>query len=112
VTVAAPAAGHDRQVAVTNRWQLERALVAVRATLVMAGSIVGATLTAIVEGAGGITPWQAVAVAAALAGSLGAAVVQYVRLGRLYGNYLKSLGFFAVVQRLPETAQWIRSRSS
>jgi hypothetical protein len=132
VTNAAPLRGHDRRVAMTKeqvvelatahvgrgedriervyRWQFERAVAALKATFVAAGSILGATLTAIVHGAPPVASWQTVVAAAALVGSVAIAACQDVRLGRLYGKYLESLHFFAVVQRGLEN-EWIRSRS-
>lgn len=133
VTVAAPVGGDDRVVAMTKeqvvelatarigrgedriervyRWQFERALAALKASFVAAGSILGATLTAVVHGVVPIASWRTVMVAAALIGSGAIAGCQYVRLGRLYGKYLESFRVFAVVQRgLGEP--WMRSRSS
>ena len=133
VTIAAPAGGDDRNVAMTKeqvvelatarighgedriervyRWQFECALAALKASFVAAGSILGATLTAIVHGAVPVASWRTVVVAAALVGSVAIAGCQYVRLGRMYGKYLESLRVFAVVQRSPDEP-WMRSRSS
>jgi hypothetical protein len=134
VTVAAAARGHDRRVAMTKeqvvelataqvgrgedriervyRWHFKRVLAATRAAFVAAGSILVATVTAIIHGAVADPSWRNLAVAAALASSVAIAGCQYARLGRLYGKYLESLRVFAVVQRTPEHEPWIRSRSS
>jgi hypothetical protein len=102
--------GEDR-IERVYRWQFERALAALKASFVVAGSILGVTLTAVVHGAVPVASWRTVVVAAALVGSVAIARCQYVRLGRLYGKYLESLRVFAVVQRgLGEP--WMRSRSS
>lgn len=103
--------GEDR-IERVYRWQFERALAAVRAEFVAAGSIVVATLTAIINGAVPVVSWQTLALATALTGSAAIAGCQYMRLGRLYGKYLESLHVFALVERAPETAQWTRSLSS
>jgi hypothetical protein len=89
------------------RWHFEQALALVRALFVVAGTLIGASLTAIIQRAGPLATWQALIAAAAFAGAAGAAVYQYARLGRLYGNYV-----FAVVQRVRETERWIHTRSS
>src|SRR5437588_13018792 len=57
--------GEDR-IERVYRWQFEQALAAVRATFVLAGSIIGATLTALIQRAGPVAPWQTLIVAAAL----------------------------------------------
>jgi len=103
--------GEDR-IERVYRWQFEQALAVVRATFVLAGSIIGATLTALVQRAGPVAPWQTLIVAAAFAGSVGTAVYQNARLSQLYGNYLESLRVLAVVQRMLETEEWTHSRFS
>jgi hypothetical protein len=66
-----------------------------------------AVVAAIFEGSARFGAWQIVVAAMALGASLGAVVFLYAKLGRLFGNYLESLGLFAVVQRPEETDRWI-----
>jgi predicted membrane protein len=84
-------------------WEVERILAGVRAALAVAGSIVGLILAAVFEEVGHAGLWQILAAVAALGGSFGAVIYHYVRLRRLYGNYLESLRRFAVVERAAET---------
>ena len=92
------------------QWKFERALTAMRAALVLAGSILGALLAALLGGSARLQAWQYLIAAGALAGSFGAAAYQYPHLGRLHGEYLESLRSFGVVERALDP--WIRSRSS
>jgi hypothetical protein len=91
-------------------WEVERILAAMRAALALAGTIVGLALAAVFEGPGRISPWQILVVVAAFGVAFGAIVFLYAKLGRLYGNYLKSLRLFALVQRPVEPDRWIPSR--
>jgi hypothetical protein len=112
VVLATAQVGHgEDRIERVYRWQFERAPAALKASFVAAGSILGATLTAIVHGGVPVASWRAVVVAAALVGSGAITGCQYVRLGRLYGKYLESLRVFAVVQPWPGEP-WMRSRSS
>jgi hypothetical protein len=88
-------------------WRVERMLAVVRAALTLAASILALVVAAVFEGAAPFGAWQVVVAGIALGVSLGAVVFLYAKLGRLFGNYLESLGFFAVVQRTQETDRWI-----
>jgi hypothetical protein len=134
VTVAAPAGGDDRGVAMTREqivelarvdvegsadridriygWRVERILTTMRATLVLTGSIVGAWLTAVFASGEQIGRWQNVIAVAGLAGSFVAVIYQRAQLERLSDGYLKSLHTLGLVQRDRGTDEWIRSRSS
>jgi hypothetical protein len=68
-------------------WQVERILTTMRATFVLAGSIIGA--------------WLAAAV-----------IYQRAQLERLLEDYLQSLRTLGLLQRERGTERWIRSRSS
>jgi hypothetical protein len=91
-------------------WEVERILTGLRAALAVAGTIVGLALAAIFEGLGRVGLWQILVVVAACGLAFGAVLFLYAKLGRLYGNYLKSLRLFALVQRPVETDPWIPSR--
>ena len=84
-------------------WEVERILAAVRAALAVAGSTFGLTLAAVLGEVGSVGPWQILLAMAALGASFGAVVYQAAKLRRLYGNYLKSVRLFTVVQRGVET---------
>jgi hypothetical protein len=84
-------------------WEVERILAAMRAALAVAGTIVGLALAAVFEGPGRVGSWQILVVVAAFGLAFGAFVFLYAKLGSLYGNYLKSLRLFALVQRRLET---------
>ena len=88
-------------------WRVERMLALVRAALALAASILALVVAAVFEEAARFGPWQIFVAATGLGASLGAIVFLYARLGRLFGNYLESLGLFAVVQRTEETDRWI-----
>jgi hypothetical protein len=92
-------------------WEVERILVGIRAALAVVAAVVGVLLTTLLQGTGRFGPWQILSAAASLGVSLGAVAFLYAKLGRLYGNYLKSLRHFAVVQRQEENDRWIPSRS-
>ena len=89
-------------------WRVERMLAMVWAALALAASILALIVATVFEGVVRFGTWQIVVAAMALGASLGAVVFLYARLGRLFGNYLESLGAFAVVQRTEETDRWIR----
>jgi hypothetical protein len=93
------------------QWEVERILAGVRAALGAAASIVAIALAAFFEEVGRVGPRQILITAAAFGVSFGAVAYQYAKLRRLYGNYLESLRFFAVVQRAVEIDGWIPSRS-
>jgi hypothetical protein len=88
-------------------WEVERLLTVARAALVLAGSILGLVVAALLETSAPVGPWQILVAATALGASLIAVVFLYARLGRLFGSYLESLRLFAVVQRAEETDRWI-----
>jgi len=94
------------------RWRVERDLTTLRATFVVAGSILGAWLAAVFTRADQAGTRQAVITVAGLACSFAAAAYQYARLGRLYDNYLKSLGLLRLVQRPGKRGEWTRSHFS
>lgn len=93
------------------RWRVERVLTTMRATFVVAGSILGAWLAAVFAKADRAGTPEAVITGAGLACSFAAAAYQYARLGRLYDNYLKSLRLLRVVQRPGKRDEWTRSHS-
>ena len=115
MTVAAPAAGDDRSMALTREqlvelaradvsadriervygWRVERMLAVVRAALALTASIIALVVAVVFEGA------------VRFGASLGTVVFLYAKLGHLFGNYLESLGLFALVQRPEETDRWI-----
>ena len=134
MTVAAPAGGDDPGVAMTREqvvelarvdvdrnadridriygWRVERLLMTLRATLVVAGSILGAWPAAVFARAEQPAMWQVAIAAAGLVGSFSGVIYQNARLDRLYDNYLESLRLLAVVEGLRERDEWIRTRSS
>jgi hypothetical protein len=127
VTVAAPAGGNDRGVGMTKAqlielaradvsadriervygWRVEWMLAVVRAALALAASILGLVVATVFEEAARFGPWQIFVAATGLVASLSAVVFLHAKLGRLFGNYLESVGLFAVVQRPEETDRWI-----
>jgi hypothetical protein len=134
VTVAAPAGRDDRNVAMTKEqvvelaridversadridrvygWHVERILTTMRATFVLAGSIVGAWLGAVFTGSGHVGKWHGVIAATGLAGSFAAVIYQRAQLERLSEGYLQSLRTLRLVQRERGTDKWIHSRSA
>ena len=134
MTVAASAGGDDQVVAMARDqivelaqvdversadridriygWRAERVLTTMRATYVLAGSIVGAWLTAVFASGEQIGRWQNVIAVAGLASSFGAVIYQRALLERLSEDYLQSLHTLGLVQRDRGTDEWIRSRSS
>jgi predicted membrane protein len=100
LTVAAPAGGDGR------------VLTTMRATFVLAGSILGAWLAAVFTRAEQVGKWQGVIAATGLAGSPAAVIYQRAQLERLSEDYLQSLHTLALVQRERGTERWIHSRSS
>ena len=93
-------------------WRVERVLTTMRATFVLAGSIIGAWLTAVFASGGQIGRWQNVIAVAGLASSFAAVIYQRALLERLSEDYLQSLHTVGLVQREQGTGKWIRSRSS
>src|SRR5436305_970726 len=87
-------------------WRVERMLAVVRAALTLAASIAALVVAAVFEEAARFGPWQIFVAATAFGASLGAVIFLYAKLGRLFGNYLESLGLFAVVQRTKDTDRW------
>ena len=93
-------------------WRVERVLTTLRATLVLAGSIVGAWFAAVFARAEQVGTWQGVIAATGLAGALAAVIYQRAQLDRLSEDYLESLRTLGLVERERGTDKWIRSRSS
>jgi hypothetical protein len=93
-------------------WRVERVLTTMRATFVLAGSIVGAWLGAVFTGGGQVGKWQGVIAATGLAGSFAAVIYQRAQLERLSEGYLQSLRTLRLVQRERGTDKWIHSRSA
>lgn len=132
MTVTAPTGGDDRgvtreQVAELARvdversadridriygWRVERVLTMLRATFVVAGSILGTWLAAVFARPEQPAMWQLVVAAVGLVGSFAGVIYHSARLDRLYDNYLESLRLLAVVQRPRKREEWIRSASS
>jgi hypothetical protein len=92
-------------------WEAERILTGIRAALAVAGSTIALALATIFGEVGRVGPWQVLVAVVALGASSGAAAYQHAKLRRLYGNYLRSLQLFALVERRTETDPWIPSRS-
>jgi hypothetical protein len=92
-------------------WRVEGILTSMRATFVLAGSIIGAWLAAVFARAE-VGRWQGVIAATGLAGSLAAVIYQRAQLERLSEDYLQSLRTLGLVQRERGTDRWIHSRSS
>jgi hypothetical protein len=133
VTVAPPAGGDDRNVTMTREqvvelarvdversadridriygWRVERLLTTMRATFILAGSIIGAWLGAVFTGGGQVGKWQGAIAATGLAGSFAATIYQRAQLERLSEGYLQSLRTLRLVQRERGTDKWIHSRS-
>lgn len=82
-------------------------LAVVRAALALTASIIALVVAVVFEGAVRFGAWQIVVATTTLGSSLGTVVFLYAKLGRLFGNYLESLGLFALVQRPEETDRWI-----
>ena len=93
-------------------WRVERLLTTMRATFVLAGSIIGAWFAAVFARGEQIGRWQNVIAVTGLAGALAAVIYQRALLERLSEDYLQSLYTLGLVQREQGTDEWIRSRSS
>ena len=83
-------------------WEIERLLVGLRAALAVTGSIVGLIVAAVFGAVGHAGLERILVGVAALGLSFGVSAYQRARLHRLYGNYLESLGRFALLEQMME----------